>query len=366
MKKISLLFLVVFLAACVTNKPDEKTFVGVEKQELPETFQGNPDQTDTGSVLTTTQADENVAAAQQGEEVIVLAPVDDNTDEQVVEEDVIDTEASSQETIVVDVSETEIVIEVDESENQNIVVETESEAVAVPETSLITIRTTDAERLGVVFTDLFALKNYESMLKAASTLDIVQIVILCSSNNQAVYTDLFSKLQGTSISFYLLFSDYMDFYRNRELIKSSPAIKGVIFWYEYWNFIQLNYKSRVEAFDNYLKQLNIVTTTAKQYGLVCYTVLDWFTVDELKQILVFPLQGLLLAVNDKRIGIAEYIETNIQLVRSTGLPVYWGLFLNYKLGYDFNMGNVGTDNDVIKLMKLYRDDPRFQGIIFLY
>lgn len=362
MKKIGILCLVILLAACVTTKPDEKTFVGVEKQELPDEFKGNPDQTNTSSADTSTQQEDGgtVQPDQEG----AIQPVPEDTGEPPVQEGADKTQEASEEIIVVTESDTEVTIVLDESEDQDaVVVETQSNAVSVPETSLVTIRSTDAERLGVIFADMFALRNYENMLKTANTLDVTQVIILCNSNNQAVYTELFLKLQDAAIKFYLLFSDYMVFYRNREIIKNNSSIKGVIFWYEYWNFIQFNYKSRTESFEEYLKQLNIVSATAKQYGLMCYTIVDWFTIDELKQILAFPLLGLLLAVNDKRIGIAEYIDTNIQLVRSTGIPVYWGIFLNYKPGYNMN---TGTDNDVIKLMKLYRDDPRFQGIIFLY
>lgn len=345
MKRIGIFFLVVLLTACVTAKPDETTFVGVEKQVLPDEFKGNPDQTTTSSAEDSTQAVEEYAEVQQ------------------VQEDTANAHAASEEILITE-SETEIAIVIDESENQStVVVETQSAAVTVPETSRITIRSTDADRLGVVFTDMVALKNYEGMLETAHTINITQIIILCSSNNQAVYAELFPKLQDATVKFYLLFSDYMVFYSNRELIKNNSSIKGIIFWYEYWNFIQFNYKSRADAFESYLKQLNIVTATAKQYGIMCYTIVDWFTKEELNKILMFPLQGLLLAVNELRIGIAEYIDTNLQLVRSINLPVYWGIFLNYKPRYDMSSG---TDNDVIKLMKLYRDDPRFQGIIFLY
>jgi len=325
--------------ACVTKKPDEQVFVGVEKQELPDEFSGKADKTGTSDTITQeTSGTESEEVAEDSSSTIVVVD-----------------EGSSQDVV--------IVLEDSEAQNETVVVETESTVPAVPETNLITIRSTDAERLGIIFTDIFALINYESMLEFAHSQDISQIVVYCVSGNQSVYNDLFKKLTDVETNFYLLFTDSIMFYNNRELIKNNSSIKGVIFWYEYWNFIQYKYASRAQAFENYLKQLNIVSTTAKQYGLMCYSVVDWVTLEELQKIMEIPLQGLLLAVDDPRIGIEEYIDTNLQLIRMTGLAVYWGILLNYK---PQAMVNLKADNDIIKLMKLYNDDPRFQGIIFLY
>lgn len=364
MKKLIIVFFIVLGIACVTKKPEEQVFIGVEKQELPEEFSGKTDETESSDSINQDQPvkeTEDTTETEDQQENNTTEQTDEaNSQEESQEQDALST------IIVVDEGASEdVVIVLEDSADQTdaVVFETESNVSAVPETNLIAIRSTDADRRGIIFNDTFVLKNYERMLEIVHAQDIYQIVIYCNSENYAVYTDLFQKLNDDELSFYLLFTDYTIFYKNRERIKNTTAIKGVIFWYEYWNFIHYKYTNREQAFEDYLKQLSIVTKTAKQYGLMCYSVVDWFTLEELQKIMEYPLQGLLLSVNDERIRIEEYIDTNLQLIRMTGLTVHWGILLNYK---PKSMINAQADNEIIKLMKLYRDDPQFQGIIFLY